>query len=101
MHTNNIKVTGTNLSPFDTLTACDVCDGGYVTDPMAAPLSFFYGLSSHGGLQNVSLFSTFSVITQELSPQSLFFKSDGSKAYVLGSISDRVYEYNFLSQSCN
>ena len=94
MQTYNIKVTDTNLSPFDTLTACDVCDGGYVTDPMAAPLSFFYGLSSHGGLNNFTLSATFSVLTQELSPQSLFFKSDGLKAYVLGSISDRVDEYN-------
>jgi hypothetical protein len=94
MQTYNIKVTGTNLSPFDTLTACDVCDGGYIIDPMAAPLSFFYGLSSHGGLNNFTLSATFSVLTQELSPQSLFFKSDGRKVYVLGSISDRVYEYD-------
>ena len=94
MQTYNIKVTGTNLSPFDTLTACDVCDGGYVIDPMAAPLSFFYGLSSHGGLNDFTLSATFSVLTQELSPQSLFFKSDGRKVYVLGSISDRVYEYD-------
>ena len=94
MQTYNIKVTGTNLSPFDTLTACDVCDGGYIIDPMAAPLSFFYGLSSHGGLNDFTLSATFSVLTQELSPQSLFFKSDGRKVYVLGSISDRVYEYD-------
>lgn len=97
MYTHNIKVTGTIFSPFDNLSAYDICDGGYILDPMASPLSFYYGLSTCGGLQNISLNNLFSVNSQELSPQSLFFKTDGTKAYVLGTISDRVYEYKLTT----
>lgn len=94
MTTYNIKVTGTNYSPFNSLCAYDVYDGGYFIDPMAEPLSFYYGSSAIGGKESVSYTGNFSVLTQELSPQSLFFKSDGYKMFVLGTISDRVYEYN-------
>ena len=94
MTTYNIKVTGTNYSPFNSLCAYDVYDGGYFIDPMAAPLSFYYGSSAIGGKESVFHNGNFSVFTQELSPQSLFFKSDGYKMFVLGTISDRVYEYN-------
>jgi hypothetical protein len=94
MTTYNIKVTGTNYSPFNSLCAYDVYDGGYFIDPMAEPLSFHYGSSAIGGKESVFYNGDFIVFTQELSPQSLFFKSDGYKMFVLGTISDRVYEYN-------
>lgn len=94
MTTYNIKVTGTNYSPFNSLCAYDVYDGGYFIDPMAAPLSFYYGSSAIGGNEPVFHIANFNVSTQEFSPQSLFFKSDGYKMFVLGTISDRVYEYN-------
>ena len=94
MTTYNIKVTGTKYSPFDSLSFYDVYDGGYFIDPMAEPLSFYYASSAIGGVEPVSYTGKSSVRTQELSPQSLFFKSDGYKMFVLGTISDRVYEYN-------
>jgi sugar lactone lactonase YvrE len=37
---------------------------------------------------------SFSVSAQETSPQALFFKSDGTKFYVVGSITDTVYQYS-------
>jgi hypothetical protein len=94
MTTYNIKVTGTNYSPFNSLCAYDVYDGGYFIDPMAEPLSFYYASSAIGGKESVFHIGNFQVLTQELSPQSLFFKSDGYKMFVLGTISDRVYEYD-------
>lgn len=94
MTTYSIKVTGTKYSPFNSLCACDVYDGGSFLDPMAEPLSFYYGSSAIGGEESISYTGNFPLSTQEFSPQSLFFKSDGYKMFVLGTISDRVYEYN-------
>ncbi len=37
---------------------------------------------------------SFSVSAQETSPHGLFFKSDGTKFYVVGSTSDTVYQYS-------
>ena len=37
---------------------------------------------------------SFSVASQETTPQGLFFKPDGLKVYVVGSASDSVHEYN-------
>ena len=36
----------------------------------------------------------FSVVTQESNPQGLFFKSDGTKFYIVGSSTDTVYQYS-------
>jgi sugar lactone lactonase YvrE len=36
---------------------------------------------------------SFSVISQEISPQGLFFKSDGTKFYIVGQTADTVYQY--------
>jgi sugar lactone lactonase YvrE len=37
---------------------------------------------------------SFSVATQETSPQGLFFKDDGTKFYIIGSATDTVYQYS-------
>jgi sugar lactone lactonase YvrE len=37
---------------------------------------------------------SFSVFAQEFSPSGLFFKSDGLKFYIVGTINDRVYQYS-------
>jgi sugar lactone lactonase YvrE len=37
---------------------------------------------------------SFSVRAQETSPQALFFKSDGTKFYIVGSTTDTVYQYS-------
>ena len=37
---------------------------------------------------------SFSVAAQDTSPESLFFKPDGTKMYVVGDTTDSVYEYN-------
>lgn len=93
MTTHNITVTGTIFSPFNLLDVYDVYDGGYILDPMAEPLSFYYASSASGGIEPILYDESFSIFTQELSPQSIYFKSDGKKMYILGTISDRVYEY--------
>lgn len=36
----------------------------------------------------------FSVVSQETSPRGLFFKSDGTKMYVVGTSTDRVHQYS-------
>jgi sugar lactone lactonase YvrE len=37
---------------------------------------------------------SFGVGTQETSPNGVFFKSDGSKMYVVGSGTDTIYQYS-------
>lgn len=37
---------------------------------------------------------SFSVVTEETAPRGLFFKADGTKLYVIGSVSDAVSEYD-------
>jgi hypothetical protein len=40
---------------------------------------------------------SFSVTTQETTPNALFFKSDGTKFYVLGSTANSVYQYSCIT----
>lgn len=44
-----IVVTGTQISPFSASDTYNVLHGGYLYDPMATPLSFFYPISVFGG----------------------------------------------------
>jgi len=37
---------------------------------------------------------SFSVATQETEPRGVFFKNDGTKFYIVGSVSDTVYQYS-------
>ena len=47
--TLTIIVTGTQISPFSASDTYNVLHGGYLYDPMASPLSFFYPTSVFGG----------------------------------------------------
>lgn len=49
MSTLTIVVTGTYLSPFSASDIYRTLHGGYLYDPMASPLSFFYPASVFGG----------------------------------------------------
>jgi DNA-binding beta-propeller fold protein YncE len=53
-----------------------------------------YDLSTAWDISSASYSQNFSVSAQDGSPQDVFFKSDGTKMYMLGSGSDRVYEYD-------
>jgi sugar lactone lactonase YvrE len=94
MNTYTIKITGTRFSPYVSLSSIETYCGGDILDPMASPLSFYYPSSAIGGTENVTFSGSFSVSLQEFSPQSVFLKSDGRKMYVLGTVADRVYEYD-------
>tara|TARA_R100000951_G_scaffold43741_2_gene36966 strand:- start:221 stop:2167 length:1947 start_codon:yes stop_codon:yes gene_type:complete len=53
-----------------------------------------YSLSVSGDLSTASYDSvSFSVSGQETTPQGLFFKPDGTKMYVSGSVADAVHQY--------
>jgi DNA-binding beta-propeller fold protein YncE len=56
-----------------------------------------YSLSSAWDISTASYVQNFSVATQETQPQGLFFKPDGTKMYVVGSVSDAVNEYDLSS----
>jgi hypothetical protein len=56
-----------------------------------------YNLSTPWNVSTLSLFQSFSVASQELTPQDIWFKPDGTKMYVTGSSGDSVYEYNLSS----
>ena len=39
------------------------------------------------------------LVTQDQTPQDLIFNNDGSKMYVVGSVNDKIYEYNIIDSS--
>lgn len=53
-----------------------------------------YTLSTAWDMSTASYVQSFSVATEETNPNSVFFKSDGTKMYVMGSSGDDVNEYN-------
>jgi sugar lactone lactonase YvrE len=59
-----------------------------------------YTLSTAWNISTASYLQNFSVAAQETTPQGVFFKPDGLKMYVIGSIGDDVNEYN-LSTAWN
>ena len=59
-----------------------------------------YNLSTAWNVSTASFLQLFSVATQTVEPKGVFFKTDGTKMYVLSSASQDVYEYN-LSTAWN
>ena len=53
-----------------------------------------YNLSTPWNVSTASYVQTFYVGVQETNPNTIFFKPDGTKFYIVGSVTDRVYEYN-------
>jgi sugar lactone lactonase YvrE len=53
-----------------------------------------YNLSIAWDVTTASYLQDFSVAAQEYAPESVFFKPDGTKMYVLGGFGDDVNEYN-------
>jgi hypothetical protein len=60
----------------------------FVMELNYAPISAGYNLTN-ASYDNAS----FSVTDQDIQPFALFFKSDGSKMYMGGAITDRIYQY--------
>lgn len=59
---------------------------------------FEYNLSSAWDITTASYSgNSFSIALQDLSPESLFFKTDGTKMFMLGNDGDAVYEYSLSS----
>lgn len=53
-----------------------------------------YGMSTAWDLSTASYTTVFSVSSQDSSPTEVFFKSDGTKMYVLGDGGNSVYQYS-------
>jgi len=53
-----------------------------------------YSLSTAYEISSASYLQSFSVSSQETSPRDLFFKSDGTKMYVTGTVGDDVNQYS-------
>lgn len=51
-------------------------------------------LSTAWDLSSYSSAQTFNVSSQDGTPEDVFFKSDGSKMYILGGSTERVYQYS-------
>ena len=101
----DIKVTLGSITSSD----IDLATGNYFADTLAANTT--YTLSNAGAVQAFQLEVTggsvgydisaavydsvsFSVASQETNPLGLAFNNDGTKMYVVGSISDTVYQYS-------
>ena len=53
-----------------------------------------YTLSTAWDISSASYTRTFDSSSQEVSPQGIFFKSDGTKMYITGALSDAINEYD-------
>lgn len=53
-----------------------------------------FSVSTAWDVSTIAFVRSFSVTTQDTTPNDLWFKPDGSKMYIVGSTNDRVYEYN-------
>ena len=53
-----------------------------------------YDLSTAWNISTASFLQSFSVTTQETTPEAIFFKPDGTKMYIAGSSGDDVNEYD-------
>lgn len=53
-----------------------------------------YTLSTAWDTSTLSFVQNFSVLSQDNAPSGLFFKSDGSKMYIVGSGTDTIYQYS-------
>jgi len=62
---------------------------GYSTDNVNE-----YNLSTPWDLATASYSQNFSVATEETTPRGIYFKPDGTKMYIAGTIGDAVFEYN-------
>jgi DNA-binding beta-propeller fold protein YncE len=62
---------------------------GYITDAVNE-----YSLSTAWDVTTASYVQNFSVLTQESFVEGIFFKSDGTKFYIVGTTNDSVYQYD-------
>ena len=62
---------------------------GYSSDGV-----YEYDLSTAWNVTTASYLQTFSVASQDTSPDGVFFKPDGTKMYIVGRTNDSVYEYD-------
>jgi len=56
-----------------------------------------YSLSTAWDITTASFVQSFSVNSQETTPEGIFFKPDGTKMYICGNASDSVHEYNLAT----
>jgi streptogramin lyase/6-phosphogluconolactonase (cycloisomerase 2 family) len=56
-----------------------------------------YNLSSAWNVSSASYVQNFSVAGQDTAPRNIYFKPDGLKMYVIGSVGNNVIEYNLSS----
>lgn len=56
-----------------------------------------YSIGTAWNISTASYVQNFSVAGQETTPQGLFFKPDGTKMYIIGSIGDDINEYSLSS----
>jgi len=114
-----LGATGDDVNEYDLSVAWDISTASYVQNFSVAsqetfPVSLFfnpdgtemyvlgdigdaiyeYNLSSAWDISTASYVRSFSVAAQETNAQGLFFKSDGSKMYVVGAANDTIYQYS-------
>ena len=103
-----------DLSPAWAITTASLLQGFSITAQVNNPKSLFfkpdgskmyavtdsvdtvneYDLSVSWDVSTISFLQAFSVATQEPFLEGLFFRDDGLKMYIVGSSSDRVWEYD-------
>ena len=87
-----------NLAIALAATAGNVSTGEEATNPNAWDISYAElddsNTSGYFDVDEMILVSSFSVAGQEINPQGLFFKPDGTKMYITGNSGDEVNEYD-------
>jgi DNA-binding beta-propeller fold protein YncE len=56
-----------------------------------------YDLSTAWDVTSISYVQNFSISAQDIDPESISFKTDGTKMYILGNTNNAVYEYSLSS----
>lgn len=56
-----------------------------------------YSLSTPWVISSASYVTVFSVSSQDLTPNALFFRADGLKMYILGNTNDTVFQYSLTT----
>jgi len=84
---SNKEATGRGLFFSSDGTKMYICGSGLSTANQ-------YNLSTAWDISTASHSSTFSVSSQDVFPQGISIKSDGTKMYIVGSNTDTVYQYS-------
>ncbi|MCX6262001.1 MAG: hypothetical protein NTY95_14425 [Bacteroidia bacterium] len=99
MSTLIIPVSGTNISPFSASNTYNVLNGGYLIDPMAYPLSFYYALTANGGSISTTYLESLSGGIFELAYDDLRYNPVTLDGHFIFCESEVIFDFSNFDQT--